>query len=139
MSLTTRKLPFWGTGLAFPIMTQAGRLTTASDEALIDQSIRTILGTNPGERAMRPDFGAGLRAFVFEPMNVTTLEALRNRVRDSLIDWEPRIDVDQVNLTTENNPAERGIVWINVTYRVRSTNTVRNLVYPFYLEEGSSR
>jgi phage baseplate assembly protein W len=138
MNAAIVKPPFWGKGLLFPIRTQAGRLATSSDEDLIQQSIRIILGTNPGERVMRPDFGAGLNAFVFEPMNTTTLEALRKRVQDSLIDWEPRIDVQQVTVTPGIG-AEDGLVRIQVTYRVRSTNTVRNFVYPFYIEEGPAR
>jgi phage baseplate assembly protein W len=139
MNLANRRLPFWGTGLSFPVNTRNGNLAITSDEALIDQSIKIILGTNPGERVMRPDFGAGLNAFVFEPINTTTLEALRKRVQDSLVDWEPRIDVQSVKLTTDASPGERGIVWIDVTYRVRTTNTLRNLVYPFYIAEGPTQ
>jgi len=139
MNLANRKLPFWGTGLSFPVNTRNGNLAITSDEALIDQSIKIILGTNPGERAMRPDFGAGLNAFVFEPINTTTLGALRKRVQDSLVDWEPRIDVQSVKITTDASPGERGIVWIDVTYRVRTTNARRNLVYPFYIAEGPTQ
>ncbi len=138
MNPGTAKPPFWGKGLLFPVRTQAGRLATAADEDLIHQSIRIIIGTNPGERVMRPDFGAGLSAFVFEPMNSTTLQALRKRVQDSLIDWEPRIDVQEVTVTPGTG-AEDGLVRIEVTYRVRATNAVRNLVYPFYLQEGPTR
>ncbi len=77
-----------------------------------------------------------MSAFVFEPMSFTTLEALRNRVRESLVEWEPRIDVESV--TVEASPDE-GKVSINLVYRVRATNTRQNLVYPFYLEEGSEQ
>jgi phage baseplate assembly protein W len=127
---------FLGRGWAFPVCEEAGRTATAEFDEDVAQAIRIILGTDPGERVMRPDFGAGLSAFVFEPMTPTTLEALRQRVQEALVDWEPRIDVEQVGVTAE---PDAGKVLIAVSYRVRGTNSHQNLVYPFYLEEGSAR
>ena len=83
---------------------------------------------------MRPTFGAGLRSFVFEPVNTTTMNLVRSRVEDSLIDWEPRIDLDEVSVSSGN---ERNRLDIHVSYRIRVNNSQQNLVYPFYLEEGS--
>lgn len=103
----------------------------------IDQAIKIILGTDRGERVMRPDFGAGLNSFVFEPVSPATMQLVKTRVEESLIDWEPRIDVESVKVTTDQ--ADRNRLLIDVTYRVRATNSVRNLVYPFYLQEGASR
>jgi phage baseplate assembly protein W len=126
---------FLGTGWNFPIRVEAdGQIALVSYEDDIDQAIRIILGTNPGERVMRPDFGAGLKAFVFEPVNTTTIEQLKTRVREALIDWEPRIDVELVAVT--DSFAKPNELTIDIRYRVRSTNAVRNLVYPFYFEEG---
>jgi phage baseplate assembly protein W len=127
---------FLGKGWAFPVCVDGGQIATAACEEDVRQAILIVLGTNPGERVMRPDFGAGLRAFVFEPMTPTTLEALRQRVQEALVDWEPRIDVEKVTITAV--PAD-GKVLIDVAYRVRATNSHHNLVYPFYLEEGSAR
>src|SRR6185295_20380059 len=127
---------FLGLGWSYPVCSSGGRIAVAAYEEDVQQAIRIILGTDPGERVMRPDFGAGLSAFVFEPMSFTTLEALRNRVRESLVEWEPRINVESV--TVEPSPDE-GKVAINLVYRVRATNTRHNLVYPFYLEEGSAQ
>lgn len=107
----------------------------AAYEEDIRQAILIIMGTNPGERVMRPDFGAGLNAFVFEPVTTTLLALVKTRVREALIDWEPRIDVEEVKVTTD--PAERNLLLIEVSYRVRATNTLHNLVYPFYLQEGT--
>lgn len=126
---------FLGRGWSFPVSVEAGQTTTAAYDEDVRQAILIILGTDPGERVMRPDFGAGLRAFVFEPLNPSTLEALRQRVLEALIDWEPRIDVDSVVATAD--AASVGKVLIEMSYRVRATNTHANLVYPFYLEEGS--
>jgi phage baseplate assembly protein W len=128
---------FLGLGWAFPVCPEGGRTKTAAYDEDVKQAIRIIMGTNPGERAMRPDFGAGLSAFVFEPVSTTTLEALRRRVEESLIDWEPRIDVELVKVTAA--PGEENKLLIEVSYRVRATNSRANLVYPFYLQEGSSR
>ena len=128
---------FLGLGWAFPVCPESGRTKTAAYDEDVRQAIRIIIGTNPGERAMRPDFGAGLSAFVFEPVSTTTLESLRRRVEESLVDWEPRIDVELVRVTAA--PGEENKVLIEVSYRVRATNSRSNLVYPFYLQEGSAR
>ena len=127
---------FLGTGWAFPVQVAAGEIATAVYDEDVRQAILLIVGTDPGERVMRPDFGAGLSAFVFEPLNPATLEALRQRVREALVDWEPRIDIDSVTATVD--VAAAGKVLIEMAYRVRATNTHANLVYPFYLEEGSA-
>lgn len=125
---------FLGIGWAFPLRLAAdGRVALVQHEADIRQAIWIILSTNPGERVMRPDFGAGLETFVFEPVNPTTIAMVRTRVEEALVDWEPRILVEAVAVTTA---AERNTLLIDVTYRVRATNTVQNLVYPFYLQEG---
>jgi phage baseplate assembly protein W len=127
---------FLGAGWAFPLrVAPGGELAQVAYEADIQQAIRIILGTNPGERVMRPDFGAGLNAFVFEPVNPTTMSRLQNRVEGALVDWEPRIDVLGVTVTRDS--AGPGRLLIDIKYRVRVTNSVTNLVYPFYLKEGT--
>lgn len=103
----------------------------------VEQSIRIILSTDQGERVMRPDFGAGLNAFVFGPINQVTMQRIQTRVQDALLEWEPRIDVEEVSVST--NSPERNMLLIHITYRVRVTNTLHNLVYPFYLEEGAAQ
>jgi phage baseplate assembly protein W len=125
---------FLGRGWAFPVAVDAsGAIATAEYEEDIRQAIRIILDTDPGERVMRPDFGAGLRALVFEPINTTTIALTKHRVEQALILWEPRIDTIGVMVTTD---PPRGKLNIEVRYRVRRTNTFYNLVYPFYLQEG---
>ncbi|SRR5712692_1127390 len=127
---------FLGVGWAFPTCVQAdGRIATVAYEEDIRQAILIILGTNLGERVMRPDFGAGLNAFVFEPLNETTKQLVKTRVEEALIDWEPRIDVEEVKVTID--PVERNKLLITLNYRVRATNALHNLVYPFYLQEGT--
>jgi phage baseplate assembly protein W len=129
---------FLGVGWAFPVCLESdGVIATATYEEDIHQAIRIILGTNHGERVMRPDFGAGLNRFVFEPVNLPTMLLVKKRVEEALIDWEPRIDVLNVKVTAD--PSERNKLLIDVEYRVRATNTAANLVYPFYLQEGAPK
>jgi uncharacterized protein len=128
---------FLGVGWAFPLQLDVDNtLAMVAYEEDIYQAIWIILGTNPGERVMRPDFGAGLNTFVFEPVNTTTLALVEDRVRGALVDWEPRIDVQEVKVTTD--AVERHKLIIEVLYRVRATNSLKNLVYPFYLQEGTA-
>jgi phage baseplate assembly protein W len=117
-------------------VTPDGRIALAQFEEDIREAIRIILGTDRGERVMRPDFGAGLNEFVFEPLNSTTIHLVKTRVQEALVKWEPRIDVLDVSVSAD--ALEHNKLLIAVTYRVRATNTQFNLVYPFYLEEGSA-
>ena len=137
MNGTPREKEFLGVGWAFPPDVQVdGQIATVDFEEDIRQAIRIILGTNPGERVMRSDFGAGLNAFVFEPLNETTKQLVQTRVKEALIDWEPRIDVEEVGVTIDL--AERNKLVITINYRVRASNALHNLVYPFYLQEGTA-
>jgi len=125
-----------GVGWAFPVRPDQSESDVAAAiyEEDIRQAVRLILETEQGERVMRPDFGAGLQSLVFEPLNTTTMALVRNRVEQALITWEPRIDLNEVRVTTDE--VTRNRLNIEVTYRIRATNTFYNLVYPFYLQEG---
>jgi uncharacterized protein len=126
---------FLGVGWAFPPRPSAGGdVSTAAYEEDIRQAVRIILGTVPGERVMRPDFGAGLRDLVFEPITTTTRALVRHRVEEALVRWEPRIDVEEITVEVGAGAANR--LDVSISYRVRATNTFYNLVYPFYLLEG---
>jgi hypothetical protein len=125
---------FLGRGWAFPLdLDETGEVRMVGYEDDIRESVRIILDSEPGERVMRPDFGAGLRALAFEPISAATLALVRHRVEQALVAWEPRIDTITVDVRADR-PAGR--LMIDVNYRVRSTNTFYNLVYPFYLMEG---
>lgn len=127
---------FLGVGWSFPVTPDAAGhdVARAEYEEDIRQAIFIILETSPGERVMRPDFGSGLRAMVFEPVNYTTLALVKQRVEQALVMWEPRIDVREVTVTV--NGTARNRLDIDIGYQVRATNTFYNLVYPFYLQEG---
>jgi phage baseplate assembly protein W len=125
---------FLGSGWSFPIrVDKQGEIALVSREEDIRQAILVILGTSPGERVMRPDFGAGLKALVFEPINTATKALVKHRVEEALLLWEPRIDSVEVTMADERS---LGRLLLDIRYRVRATNTFFNLVYPFYLLEG---
>jgi len=126
---------FLGRGWGFPIaIGPDDEINMVADDDDIREAIRIILETDPGERVMRPDFGAGLRRVVFEPINTSTMTLVQQRVEAALIAWEPRIDVQQVSVSAER--AALGVLDIRIDYLVRATNTFYNLVYPFYLQEA---
>jgi phage baseplate assembly protein W len=128
---------FLGRGWAFPVdVGPDGRVPYVAEEAKIQQSALIILGTARGERVMRPDFGSRLHELVFAPMSSSTKALVSRYATDALVTWEPRIDV--LRVTSDEDPGARGKLLVNVEYRVRSTNSVFNLVYPFYLKGGKS-
>jgi phage baseplate assembly protein W len=136
MALISNK-SFLGVGWNFPVAETAGQTAMAQYEEDVRQAVLIVLLTNPGERIMRPGFGAGLNDFLFEPISSTTIATISQRVEDSLIDWEPRIDVISVSVTPDEK--SNATLLIDIDYRVRATNNVGNLVYPFYLGEGSAQ
>ena len=114
----------------------AGFLIYATDEEKIQQAVLVILGTTRGERVMRPDFGSRLRELVFAPLNSSTKGLVASAITDALVKCEPRVDVLEVQAAEQ--VADPGTLVVNIEYRVRATNSVFNLVYPFYLREGSN-
>jgi len=129
--------PFLGVGWKFPVCVNgAGEIWRAEYEESVQQSIWIILGTAKGERVMRPDFGCGIYDLVFENVTASTAGRISQAVRESLLFLEPRIDVLDVAVTSENGGE---VLLISIDYEVRATNNVFNLVYPFYLERGVSR
>ena len=127
---------FLGRGWRFPIEPGVnGRLTLSMEETKIQESVLVILGTGRGERVMRPDFGSRLHELVFAPMTASTRSLAASYVTEALVTWEPRIDVRRVHVSED--AAADGALQIQIEYEIRATNSVFNLVYPFYLREGS--
>ena len=128
--------PLVGRGWAFPItVAGGGGIALSADEADIDESITMIVGTSPGERAMRPDFGCRIHELVFAPATGETLGLAERHVEEALGWWEPRIEVRDISATVDPLDNEAGRLLITVSYTVRATKDERSLVYPFYLIE----
>jgi uncharacterized protein len=129
---------FLGRGWAFPIVPgRDGRITYAEGEASIEDAVEIILGTSPGERVMRPEFGCGIWELVMEANTAQLHGRVQARVRDALVRWEPRIDV--LDVRVDSPPEQKNVLLIRIDYRVRSNNAFFNLVYPFFLQEGVQR
>ena len=121
-----------GSGLAFPLQVdRRGGIALARDETDIEQAIELILATAPGERPMRPEFGCGVHDFVFDSIDATTVGKMELAIREALDRWEPRVVVQTVEFNLDE--VADGRLIIDIAYRVRATNTMRNLVYPFYV------
>lgn len=121
-----------GSGIAFPLaVDRRGGVALAHRDHDVDQAIELILATAPGERPMRPEFGCGVHDYVFETVDAYTVGHLEHEIRVALARWEPRIEVLDLNFDVSG--AERGELLIDIRYRLRATNDVRNLVYPFYV------
>jgi phage baseplate assembly protein W len=122
---------FIGSGWAFPLRTDAtGRIALVSGVRELEESMRLILGTARGERPMRPEFGCGIHDYVFAGVDPTTSARIEHEVRIALERWEPRIEVDEVELSRD--PDDASVVYVDVSYTVTDTNDRRNLVFPFY-------
>ena len=122
---------FVGRGWGFPLRVDPhGAMTMVADEREIEEAIRIVLATTPGERAMRPDFGCRIHEHVFAPVSASTAGLLAFEVRDSLERWEPRITLDGVDVSFDRD--DTAVVYIDVRYRINDTNDSRNLVFPFY-------
>ncbi|HMK56397.1 MAG TPA: GPW/gp25 family protein [Dissulfurispiraceae bacterium] len=127
---------FLGVGWKYPVqLTGTGAIALSLYEDDIREAILIILGTAKGERVMRPDFGCGIHDLVFAPINTATVTLVQNSVREALTVYEPRIELDKVEVLADK--ADEGKLIVNIDYRMRSTNSRFNLVYPFYLKEGS--
>jgi phage baseplate assembly protein W len=121
-----------GQGVAFPLrVDRRGGIALVRGEEDIDEAITIILGTAPGERPMRPEFGCGIHDYIFEAVDSFTIGRLEQEIRAALDRWEPRIDVLDVEFDTAG--ADEGQLLIDIGYVIRATNDIRNLVYPFYL------
>ena len=121
---------FIGSGWGFPLRTDAtGGIALVSRERELEEAMRLILGTAPGERPMRPEFGCGVHDYVFAGSDASSANAIALEVRKSLVRWEPRVTIEEVEVL----PAEddRALPYINVNYRPKATNDPRNLSVTF--------
>jgi uncharacterized protein len=118
------------TGWRFPLSIDTrGGIALTSDEENIEQSVRVILSTAPGERVMRPEFGCDVHSLVFAPNSPSTAGLVDFHVREALGRWEPRIEVEQTSV--QSDPERDGVMLIHVRYRVRHSGEARGLVYSF--------
>lgn len=128
---------FLGKGWKFPVTVdpQTGRVLMSAYEEDVREAIHIILSTRKGERVMRPDFGCDLHEHLFDVVDYTLLKQLELKVKNALTQWEPRIT--DVEVEARLSQSQESLIEIYIAYLVRSTNNPFNLVYPFYINEGS--
>ena len=128
--------PELGRGWAFPIrVDRSGGIAMSEGQQDVEEAMRIILGTRIGERVMRSQFGSDVPTLLFEPATSATAARLTAAIQTALGRWEPRIDLLQV--LVEPDPAVATHFIASISYRLRENNSVLNLVYPFYLSEGT--
>lgn len=132
MNDNVRDREYIGQGLAFPLQVNPqGGIALASGEHDIEQAIRVILSTAPGERVMRPEFGCRIHELVFAPHDAATESLVVYYVEEALAQWEPRIDVQEVDVSAD--PGRNGALLVEIKYQVKDTHDERSIVYPFFL------
>jgi uncharacterized protein len=123
----------YGRGTTFPLaIGPTGGVRQSTGIERVEESIRVILGTQHGERVMRPTFGCNLKSLAFAPNGAGTANLARHYVETGLREWEPRIEVVEVAVA---NDRERGALVVTVNYRLKAATGVHSVVFPFYLEQ----
>lgn len=120
----------YGRSMGFPPRVGPdGRITWSAGELNVRESICIILRTRPGERLMRPDFGCGLDRYLFEPNNVSTLRLIQEEVKRSLVRWEPRVTLNDIQVAT--NSQDLRSVDITIHYTLVATQKQERLNVTF--------
>lgn len=126
---------FLGTGWSFPPRFAGGGVVMSRDEQDIQESLKILFGTVPGERFLEPKFGLDMHALMFEPMSTTLRSLMLDRVRTAILIYEPRIKL--INLQIDSPDPNEGSLRVLLEYEVRSTNSRFNLVFPFYRTDAN--
>lgn len=136
---------FLGTGWSFPpqFSSKTGTIDLVAHDKDIQQSLRILFSTSPGERVMHPQFGCNLKKQVFDTISQGTITKIKDSVRRAILFFEPRITLHRVDVVVEDDPQHvhsvyNGFVVIHVDYTIRQTNSRSNLVYPFYFMEADN-
>ena len=121
-----------GSGLAFPLtVDRRGAIALVGGRDDIEQALAIILGTAPGERPMRPEFGCEIHDLVFDTIDAATVGRIETAINAAIVRWEPRIELTEIDFDLSR--AREGVLEITIGYRILATNQAHNLVYPFYV------
>jgi uncharacterized protein len=110
-------------------------VTLVEEEADVASSLQILLSTMPGERVMQPLYGCNLSELLFESLDTRLKTLMADKVESAILYYEPRVTLESVNL--DDSLELEGVVLIEVVYRVKSTNSRFNFVYPYYKQEGT--
>ncbi|MBV8662380.1 MAG: GPW/gp25 family protein [Hyphomicrobiales bacterium] len=135
--MAARSPRFLGVGWAFPpafdLATGSARMVKADDD--IRESLAILFSTAPGERIMQPEYGCDLNIHLFDTIDETALTHLRALISDAILYFEPRIVVEDITFDDAN--IADGVLMITIVYLIEMTNSRSNLVFPYYLSEGT--
>lgn len=128
---------FLGRGWSFPptFSKEREEVEMVTEEQDIQECIEIILSTRIGERVMKPKFGCNLDELLFSPIDLNLRTYVADLIETAMLFFEPRIDVNRIEINSSNEI--EGVVAIEIDYTIRTTNSRRNLVYPFYRGEGT--
>ena len=130
---------FLGTGWSFPpaFNREAGTVELVSNEEDIQQSLNILLSTTLGERVMQPRYGCDLTNYVFETMNSSVIGYLKDRVKNAILYFEPRIIAEKIEVTSADSfDLIEGKFTISIDYSIPGTNSRFNYVYDYYKNEA---
>lgn len=132
------KKSFLGTGWSFPprFDQDLGAVEMVSEEKDIEESLRILMSTFPGERITNLEYGCDLQRVLFAPMNASTQSDIQEIIKNAVLYFEPRVTLEEVEIDTRLDV--EGVVMITLHYVVRKTNIRSNVVFPFYQIEGTS-
>jgi hypothetical protein len=128
---------FLGSGWSFPprFMESTDGLELSHNDQDIAESIFILLSTTPGERVMNPKYGCDLQSMVFSSMSTSNKTRIEDMINTAILYFEPRVRV--VGITINSPDQLNGKLEISITYDIKGTNSRKNMVYPFYLSEGT--
>jgi uncharacterized protein len=129
---------FLGTGWGFPpeFGKNGKEVRLVSNDDDIRESLWILLSTTPGERVMYPEFGCGLKTLAFSDITSSVVTEIKDMVESAVLFFESRITLDNIDVDT--GELHEGVLKISLTYTVRTTNSRSNMVYPFYVLEGTN-
>lgn len=135
--MATPEQLFLGTGWSFPpaFLRRSCTVAMVSAEVDVKESLWVLLSTMKGERIMLPAYGCDIWRLVFRAINTTLIGQVEQMIAKAILNWEPRVTV--LDLVASVRPGAVGVLDIEIDYVIRTTNSRSNLVYPFYLEEGT--
>lgn len=126
-----KKNDFLGTGWEFPPVFNKNGVNLIESKEDIRQSLHILLSTTQGERIFRPEYGCNIRKWVFSKMNLSERTLITDTIKQAIKKGEPRIILNNVDVTIKDE--YQGILSINLEYVIKMTNTLDNIVFPFYL------
>ncbi len=134
--MDTENNSFLGRGWSFPPTFKTGEnsVEMVEDEEDIKQSLKILLSTIKGERIMLPDYGANVEDLLFEPLTVSFAKRMSVDIERAILFYEPRIKTDDVSFRQDT---DIGLVELKIDYTIIATNSRRNIVYPYYKNEGT--